>query len=183
MNSKKYLSLLCLCIGFLVPAVEGATCFYLPEYFPLVSGNAWTFREVNSGTYGTVTVLPGTTLVSGVATKALYTSPGALTSYETNDASRWKLYRRTTTFEGVPIVITFSPRVALGVANACVGNTASTTGVATVFAAGYGTYNVNYTSQSFVEAQATVSVPAGTYETFRLRWVTHVYRLDRRRVH
>ena len=75
---SKGLLLFFLSMSLLANAAEGAGCFYLPEYFPLTSGNAWTFRDTSLNTVGTITVLPGTTMLEPgptVATKALYASP------------------------------------------------------------------------------------------------------------
>jgi hypothetical protein len=48
------------------------------EYFPLDDWNAWNYRVTGPyGTYNqTVTVLPGTTMINGVATKAVKSIAG-----------------------------------------------------------------------------------------------------------
>lgn len=175
MNRYKGGLLLLLGTGLLASAVEATTCFYLPEYFPLESGNSWTFQAVNSSATGKITVQSGTTLISGVATKALVTSPGNITTYQTNDANGIYLYRRTGSLDGASFTVTYSPWVARGAANTCIGSTENTSGIAAVVAPGYGTFNLSFTSTSTVEATETVSVPAGKYETVRMRWVTRMF--------
>ncbi|MCB1763810.1 MAG: DUF11 domain-containing protein [Gammaproteobacteria bacterium] len=164
-----------LCAVFLTNIAEAATCFYLPEYFPLKSGNSWTFRNIPSSVTATMSVLPGSTFINGVATQAVQTSDNSVTTYQTNDANGINLYRRTVNIGGIQIIATFNPRVVRGAANTCIGDVESNSGTARVEASGYGTYTLSYTSQSYIEGQESVSVPAGTYETIRIRWVTRIF--------
>ena len=158
----------------LVTVAAYGNCGALASYYPLEDGNSWTYSVSGVPGLHTMTVLPGTTIVGGVATKAIQ-APLGITSYMTNDANGLKLYRRTATLEGVPVVVDFSPRVARGKATACVGDTESDSGTATISAPGYGSAVISYTSQSFVDAMESVSVPAGTYTALRIRWEARIY--------
>ena len=81
----------------------------------------------------------------------------------------------TRRFSRTAVTITYNPRVARGKATACIGDTETDSGTATLTAAGLGSATVNYTSQSFVEAEETVFVPAGTFQALRMRWVSRLF--------
>ena len=70
-----------------------AQVFSAVEYFPLQSGNQWTYQLNGNATLTeTDTVLDGTVLVNGVATKAVQVSDGAI-EYYTNDSNGLRLHR------------------------------------------------------------------------------------------
>lgn len=169
-----YVLLLIAMTGFLVQPAQAQVCFALTEYFPLESGNVWDFRITPGGASQRLTVLPGSTFIGGVATKAVQTSDG-ITTYQTNDANGLRLYRRTATIEGIAVTVTYNPRIVRGTSTVCLGDSESETGKATLSAPGLGSATVDYTSQSFIEAVETVGVPAGTFQALRMRWVTRVF--------
>lgn len=174
MNKYNSMALFIACSGLLMQPVEGATCFKLTEYYPLNSNNRWTYTANRIPDPLTVTVLPGTTGIGGVATKALRTSQG-ITTYMTNDANGIKLYRRTVPLDGTTLTASYNPRIARGKATACIGDNETTSGTVKLSVPDLGSATVNYSSRSFVEAEETVVVPAGTFNTVRMRWVTRAF--------
>ncbi|MGW8229151.1 MAG: hypothetical protein ACWGOW_09630, partial [Gammaproteobacteria bacterium] len=63
-------------------------------YLPLADGNSWTYRVTGTdGIYNeTMTVLPGTTVINGVATKAVQYSDGDI-DYFTSDTNGIRYHR------------------------------------------------------------------------------------------
>ena len=155
------------------PAV--AQVFNMSEYFPLQSGNEWTFQKNgNASLAETNTVLNGAVLVNGVATKALQDSDG-LVEYYTNDSNGVRLHRQ---FEpgvdfgdGVPrdATVTYSPPLQLAAAQTSVGDTISGNGTATSVIAGLGTFPLDYSLTSTVEIEENVSVPLGNFLSVKLK--------------
>ena len=153
------------------PAV--AQVFNMSEYFPLQSGNEWTFQKNgNASLAETNTVLNGAVLVNGVATKALQDSDG-LVEYYTNDSNGVRLHRQ---FEpgvdfgdGVPRddTVTYSPPLQLYAAQMSVGDTISGNGTATNVIVGLGTFPLNYALTSTIEIEENVSVPLGNFLAVR----------------
>lgn len=154
----------------------GAEPIQSSEYFPLDDGNYWTF-SVNgpyNNTYVTTnTILPGTTWVNGVPTKALqYSNDGywnfGYTEYYTSDGNGVRLHQ---VFDPEPPQSTFvfEPPIALAGPAPSIPSTLTGSGTARTFIpdASPNPYLLNYTSTSRIEAMETISVPAGTYNTVR----------------
>ncbi len=155
------------------PAV--AQVFNMSEYFPLQSGNEWTFQKNGNATVTeTDTVLNGTVLVYGVATKALQDSDG-LVQYYTNDSNGVRLHREFAPpmdlGDGVlrSATLTFSPPLQLAAAQTSVGDTISGNGTATFFIAGLGTFPLNYAITSTIEIEEHVSVPLGNFLAVKVK--------------
>ena len=133
----------------------------IAEFLPLQAGNKWTYRE-NALTNHTVTVLPGTTIINGTATRALSDSDGTA-SYYTNDSNGIRLHRETTVENE-----TLSPPWLMVGPVAALGQTFSGSGLATVVSPVNGTMHLNYTGSITVSNTEQISVPAGTFNSVRL---------------
>jgi hypothetical protein len=151
------------------------------EYLPLESGNSWTYSV--TGPYGryteTVTVLPGTTDINGVPTKAIKYSGGPddqSIEYWTSDQQGIRLhggYAPNT--ELGPATLAFEPPLVYASSTMNIHDTVSSSGNARFVFDYYGTFMLNYESSSTLEGTETVTVPAGTYETVRTRDSDRIY--------
>ena len=156
------------------PDGTSAGPFDTSEYFPLQSGNEWIYQiNGNAALTETDTVLNGTVLVNGVATKAVQDSDGLVSYYTNTDGV--KLHRQ---FEpgvdfgdGVPrnFTVTYSPPLQLAAAQTFVGDTISGNGTVTFVIAGLGTFPINYSLTSTVEIEENVSVPLGNFLSVKLK--------------
>lgn len=133
------------------------------EFLPLQTGNKWTYRE-NSLANLTVTVLPGTTIINGTATRVLSNSDGTA-SYYTNDSNGIRLHRETTDENES---ITLNPPWQMVGPIAAIGQTFSGSGLATVVSPVNGTMYLNYTGSITVSNLERISVPAGSFDSVRL---------------
>ena len=138
------------------------------EYFPLADGNSWSY-SVDGSFKETVTVLPGTTLINGVATKALQDSDGSI-GYFTSDANGVRQHRE---FDPSPPTSTATitpPNVlARGVSN--VPDVVNNSGTISFSMPDTSPtpFVYNYTSTFMVEAFETITVPAGIFKTLRVQ--------------
>ena len=144
------------------------------EYFPLADGNSWTFSADGSVTE-TGTVLPGTTLINGVATKALENLNGAI-DYLTSDANGIRQHRE---FDPSPpaTTATYSPPnvVAQGISNVPDVVNNSGTISRSVPDASPSPFVFNYTDTFMVEAFETITVPAGIFKTLRVQETLRIF--------
>jgi len=137
------------------------------EFFPLGSGDQWTYElDDTPGTNSVVTVLPGTTLVNGVATTAVQTEEplGTTVNYFTNDANGIRLHRQFDDGD----TLTYSPPVQITAAAASFGQAFKTTGTVTFVAGGLGTFELDYSAESRVGAFELRDVPAGQFGAGRI---------------
>jgi hypothetical protein len=156
--------------------VTATTVFTASEYFPLRSGNQWKYLK-NSTATTTEVVLDGVVFVNGVATKVLRSSGdgSVVSSNYTNDANGVRLHRQfqeNIDFgDGVPrnLVVDYSPPVVFSSALANVGNQISGSGIVTLAIGGLGTFFFNYSVTSKLEALEDVSVPLGSFRSFRVK--------------
>ena len=131
------------------------------EYFPLQSGSEWTYL-LDGNTNHTETVLGGTVMVNGVATKVVQDSNG-LESYYTNDANGFRLHRQLEPGvdfgDGVPrdFTVTYSPPLQFLAAQTHVGDEFSGNGNVTADIAGIGSFALNYALTSKIEILENVS--------------------------
>ena len=145
------------------------------EYLPLTDGNFWTYSVTGTcGTYNfTVTVLQGTTTINGVPTKALYKSGGPddkEVEYWTNDNNGIRLHGAYTPDTGIgPAWLYLEPPMVNARSTMTINETVTSNGKATFIFNYYGTFILNYESTSTIERLETVAVPAGTYETVKVR--------------
>jgi hypothetical protein len=143
--------------------------FSAADYFPLLSGDQWVNRfDGDSGVTATTTVLPGTVWVNGVATKAREEQgpDGRLVDYMTNDANGIRLHKVDVNGD----TITFNPPILLGHASSTLGVEMLSSGAATLYLPGYGSYRLGYTSAAKAVSVVSATSPAGTYDTVRLDW-------------
>jgi hypothetical protein len=124
-------------------------------YFPIHTGDSWTYLEDGSVS-NTTTVLPGTTLINGTATKAVVESADGFAAYYTNDANGIRLHRQVDPVHG--ITVTFVPPVVLATAVSDIGQTANTSGTAQTNL-GDATYSASFT----IEAVENTTVPLRTF--------------------
>ena len=147
------------------------------EYFPLNNGNSWTYRVTGyEGTYNeTITVLPGTTMINGVATKAVKIkgSPyGEAFEYWTNDIHGIRVHAAHIPGEGW---LYFEPPMLSANRTMSIGETVYSSGKARFVFDFYGTYFLDFESHSTVVGMESVTAPAGSYETIRISGTDRIY--------
>lgn len=145
------------------------------DYFPLADGNSWTYRVTGTdGTYNeTMTVLPGTIVINGVATKVIQYSDGDI-EYFTSDTNGIQYHR---VYDPTPppiITLTFDPPLIIAHDKLSIPETIDSSGIVWFTHETAGTFPLNYTATSEIEALETISVPAGTYETVRFQDFTNI---------
>ena len=151
------------------------------EYLPLTDGNFWTYSV--TGTYGTynktVTVLPGTTMINGMPTKALQTSGGPDDQgieYWTNDISGIRVHGAYVPDTDIgPAWLYLEPPMVTASRTMDINETVKSSGKAKFIFDYYGTYILDYESTSTVKGMETVTVPAGTYETVKIRGSRRIF--------
>lgn len=143
------------------------------DYVPLHDGDTWTYNA--TGTYGvynkTFTVLPGTTPINDVATKAVQVSGGPddqSIEYWTNDIEGIKVHGSYTpvTEIGSGSVI-MEPPMLVANSEMDIGETVNSSGKAIITFDNYGTFFLDYESTFTLIGTETVTVPTGTYETVK----------------
>ncbi len=143
------------------------TPFVTGEYFPLRTGDHWEYQvDGNASLISVVDVLAGTFTVNGIPTKALQIQDpdGTTTNYFTNDSNGIRFHRQTADGDEV----TFSPPIRMANAEAFIGDEISTNGIATLFLAGQGTFQLDFTATSRILAYEPVAVPAGQFQTVKV---------------
>ena len=136
--------------------------FEAAPFFPIHTGNAWTYVE-NGSFVTTTTVQSGTTTINSVATKALVASGDGFTGYYTNDANGIRLHRQVDPVDN--ITVTFSPPITLVNALTDVGQTVNSSGTVQ---SNLGTSS--YTASFAVQAIENVTVPLRLFKnTVRLQ--------------
>jgi len=151
------------------------------DYLPLNSGNSWTYSV--TGPYGTytetVTVLPGTTEINGVPTKAIKFSGGLddqTIEYWTNDQLGIRLHGGYVPYSDAgPGTLTFEPPIVYASRTMNIGEPVFSGGNVRLVFDNYGTFILNYESSSTLEGVETVTVPMGTYETVKIRDSDRIY--------
>ncbi len=152
-----------------------AQVFLAAEYFPLQSGNMWTY-QLNGNPFDTATVrvLDGTVVVNGIATKAIEVSDLATENY-TNDSNGLRLHRLFIPpldfGDGVlrSITFTFSPPLRIAAAQSSIGQSIDGSGNATLVITGLGSFPLSYSSTSTLVAEENVSVPLGNFLAVKVR--------------
>ena len=117
----------------------------------------------------TLTVLPGTYNVNGIATKKLIEDTTGDAEYWSNDAEGLRMHRLDfhDPSRGVTDYLIFSPPVTQLPAEFFIGETVTGTGTATYVYPGIGLFPMNYVWTNQIEALETVTVPLGTYPAVR----------------
>lgn len=145
------------------------------EYFPLDDWNSWTYQVTGTfGTYNeTITVLPGTTNINGVATKAIQYSDGDL-AYYTSDKNGIRYHGAHEANPPPILTLTLAPPLVEANGTMRIPEIINSSGTAWLTHETAGTFRLDYTAFSATEAFETVMVPAGTYDTIRLRDSTNI---------
>ena len=142
------------------------------EYIPLDDGNTWTYNA--TGTYGvykkTFTVLPGTTLINNVATKAIQVLGGPDhqgIEYWTNDIEGIRVHGSYTPVTEIGSgSVTLKPPMLVANSEMDIGETVNSSGKA-IITFDNGTFILDYESTFTLIGTETVTAPAGTYQTVR----------------
>jgi hypothetical protein len=147
------------------------------EYFPLDDGNSWTHLVTGpEGTYNqTITVLPGTTMINSVETKAVKITggpDGEGFEYWTNDIHGIRAHGAY--LPGIGWV-NLEPPLVNANRTMNIGETVNSRGKARYVFDVYGTFILDYESTSTVERMETVTVPAGSYETLMISSTDRMY--------
>lgn len=147
------------------------------DYLPLDDGNTWIYRSTGpDGVYQeTETVLPGTTIINGVETKAVKTTGGpdsGTVLYVTNDMDGIRSHAGYIPGEGW---LYFEPPLVLANRAMNIGETVNSSGRVRIIIFDYGTYFLNYESSNTIETIETITVPAGSYETIRTSGTDRIY--------
>ena len=137
----------------------------LSTYFPLSSGNSWSYQENGVSGY-TSTVSSGIFNINGVNTKRIQYSDGSQT-YFTNDSDRVRDHRE---YDPSPpaLLVTFSPPFEFTDAQGTLGVPVFSSGTASGNLGGTG-FSLSYSGSSTVEGLEVITVPAGTFKTARLQ--------------
>jgi hypothetical protein len=160
------LSLILAIVASLTVLDTAFASFTSGPYFPIRSGNFWTYHfwtyQVDLGVRFTTTVEPGTTYINGVHTKALRDSwPAQTTNYFTNDSNGIRLHRQY--HSGFDFLVTYSPPITFVNAVTDLGHTVNSSGTAATNFANF-SYTASFTTQAF----ENISVFAGDYTALRV---------------
>ena len=147
------------------------------DYFPLKPGTIWQYQvEGQEGNITTRKVLDNTVLVNGIETSVVKYIDEKLRTYFSNGTDGIFLHREYmpgVSVQGVgsiSIDVFFDDPIHFGNATFQKGDSISSEGQAITHAAGR-TFNFGYRADTTVEDMETVFVPAGTFETVRVRMV------------
>ena len=143
-----------------------------PEYLPLVSGTVWQFlvdgqHEVTREVFGKKTN------VNGISTSVVKYIDENIKEYYTADSNGVLLHRQyqpNVYVQGVGWVnidVTFDPPINFS--GTVVGGTFRSQGAARTKVSSRGTYDFGYTADTTIEATENISVPAGNFDTIRVR--------------
>ncbi len=174
MIKNLFIAAFALCLFTQAGVVFGETT---TEYFPLGDGNTWTYRVTGyEGIYNeTITVLPGTAMINGVATKVVKItgSPyGDAFEYWTNDIHGIRVHAAHIPGEGW---LYFEPPMVSANRTMNIGETVYSSGKARFVFDLYGTFFLDYESHTTVTGMDTVTVPAGSYETIKISSAERIY--------
>ena len=129
----------------------------LSGYFPLRSGNFWTYRYQDESLY-TLKVLPGTKDVCGVQTKIIQDTDG-FTEYMTNDIWGIRLHAQIQLPSGTAIV--YHPPITIAYKSQADNTTVTSSGTA-ITPSGNFFYSSSFTTTF---TPVNVSTPLGTFTT------------------
>ncbi len=144
----------------------------MTSYFPLHTGNSWTYQILEYPMTITETILSGTVDINGANAKILESSQG-IREYFTNDTNGIRKHRNfypaDLLFPGAAVTLTFVPPFVYSYAQMDVGMQVSTNGIVDAIAEGLGQATLNFQGTSTFEGFEIVTVPAGTFATIRLK--------------
>lgn len=132
--------------------------YKMNRFYPLRAGAFWTYRYPDGSTY-TMTVLPGTTDINGVATRAISDTDGFI-QYSTNDSNGVRFHGQLNTRTGNWTI--YSPPVQIFHPSQYVSQPAESFGTAHT---NYGDFP--YSSSFAFTSFETVTVPLRSFSTIR----------------
>jgi streptogramin lyase len=135
------------------------------NYFPLNSGNSWTYEISGAGSI-TLTVAPGVTNINGIDTKLIQSSDGSGTYY-TNDSNGIREHRQYDP-SPPPLTITFQPPIKIADTQSMLGVPLTTCGTASGDIDG-SSFSLPYCNFSTIQGFEKVTVPGGVFNTIRIR--------------
>jgi hypothetical protein len=148
----------------------------IADYFPLADGNSWSYRFSGPGyTAPRTDTVTGTVVLDGQNTKEIEISggpDGLEYQYFTNDSQGVRLHGLLLPDEAVAIL---QPPAVIANSTMEVNETVDSSGRARFFFFGIGTILLDYELSSTFQGFETVTVPADTYETIKLRTVFRIY--------
>jgi len=148
------------------------------EYLPLVDGNSWTY-VINGISSETVRVLPGTTLINGIATTPVELSDGSDidTAYYTSDANGFRYYGGYDPLPPPEVTVILNPPVVYIRGLSSVPEVVDSAGTASYIIPSVSPtpFVFSYSARSEVEGFETVTTPAGTFDAIKVTATTHVF--------
>lgn len=159
-------------IIFIVEILAGQSwAIDMSNYFPLDSGNSWTYLE-NGNQYIIDTVLDGTYPLNGSATKIISSSEDNSKNYFSNDSYGIRQHKMVLSdyLNGQYTTITavLNPPFVHAYPTANIGDKVNTSGTVSFTISGLGTYLLNYHGNSAILGYETVTVPYGTFDTLKI---------------
>lgn len=149
--------------AFVTKVAMAPTRFALSAFFPLQTGNAWTYRQDGSETV-TRTIAGATVEVNGTPTTLIQDAAG-FNAYFTHDENGLRLHRQDRP-DGTTMV--FTPPITYFQPHAVVGNSIAGNGTAAYSPAGGGTFTLDYSAMTTVNATDIVTVPQDRYFSVKL---------------
>ncbi len=146
------------------------------SYFPLETGMEWTYAKNDSYGSVTLTVMPGTEYVNGVAVKKVVIQGGEFSGaaqFCSNDASGvmlHKIYYPSVYISGygyTTMTVTLSPPYKMFNPVVAIGDSIQSNGSLIYEAAGVGSYTLNYERTSTILAEEEVEVSAGSFTAIK----------------
>ncbi len=154
------------------------------SYFPLDSGMAWTYYSTEDGAE-TLTVMPGTEIVNGTATKKVEIqggghSPGSAL-YCSNDAAGVMIHKiyypieYSSGYGYTNMTVTLSPPLKVFNSVVALGDTIKSNGSAIYDIEGVGSYTFYYEATTTILAEEEVEVSAGSFATIKALQSLRIY--------
>ena len=138
---------------------------YAVDYYPLHSGNSWIYL-IDGVTSDTETVLNGTSIVNGIATKQIQTSSDGSISFSTNDANGLREHMAVLD-EDDYIILT--PPMKLMPSEINIGDEITSSVAASYTYPGYDPFPHDYVVTTKVLATEMVTVPLGTFPAIKIQ--------------
>jgi hypothetical protein len=155
--------------------------YYADEYLPLVPGTIWKYLK-NGKQTAVRKVLNKKVKVRGIDTNPVKFVEENVTEYLTSDSNGIFLHRQyephiyISGVGWVDIDVTFIPPIKLADGEVWIGQSFHSSGTARTLVLPLGSIsNFYYTADSTIEAEETVTVPAGTFDTIRYRGSVTIY--------
>jgi len=135
------------------------------NYFPLESFDEWTYKINNGETAFISSVSPDTVDINGVSTRVIADVFGFREDYYSNDANGVQWHR----FVDLGDIFTFMPPILFATPTVTIGQQINSTGFTTIKFSGENEFQLGFTAGVTIEALETIQVPAGTFETLKIK--------------